>query len=77
MPESTMSGFSIVMTLLLGIRFLVKPVNAPRSLLDRAHAPGPYFLHRRLRRSGGLYLRLCRCGRRNDDAAGSDLCAGV
>ena len=43
MPESTMSGFSIVMTLLLGIRFLVKPVNAPRSLLDRLTPRGRIF----------------------------------
>ncbi len=36
MPDSAMSSFSILMTLVLGIRFLLCPVTAPRALFPHA-----------------------------------------
>ena len=63
----TMGTFSIFMTLLLGVKFIVKPVMTTKekpqskdSAIDSVRD-----CHR-------LYLRLCRCGRRHDDAAHSD-----
>lgn len=35
-PQNTMAGFSTVMTLLLGIKFIVKPVMAPKARLTDA-----------------------------------------
>lgn len=35
-PSNTMGGFSMVMTLLLGIKFIVKPVTQPKSRLTNA-----------------------------------------
>ena len=54
LPSTTMGGFSMVMTLLLGVKFY--PV------CDLRHADR-------------IYLRLCRSGRRTDDASDPDKCA--
>ncbi|MGN1202213.1 MAG: sulfite exporter TauE/SafE family protein, partial [Eubacterium sp.] len=35
-PSNTMGGFSVVMTFLLGIKFIVKPVTQPKSRLENA-----------------------------------------
>ena len=37
-PKTTMGNFSVFMTLLLGIKFIVKPVVAPKSRLEKATA---------------------------------------
>lgn len=37
-PSSTMGGFSMIMTLMLGIKFIVKPVMEPKSRLEKATA---------------------------------------
>ena len=37
-PKTTMGNFSVFMTLLLGIKFIVKPVVAPKSRLEEATA---------------------------------------
>lgn len=35
-PSTTMGGFSTIMTLMLGIKFIVKPVTEPKSRLENA-----------------------------------------
>lgn len=37
-PSTTMGGFSMVMTLMLGIKFIVKPITEPKSRLENATA---------------------------------------
>ncbi len=37
-PSNTMGGFSMVMTLMLGIKFIVKPITEPKSRLENATA---------------------------------------
>ena len=34
LPSTTMGGFSMVMTLLLGVKFIVKPVNAVNAMIN-------------------------------------------
>ena len=60
-PSATMGGFSVFITFLLGIKFIISPVmtgvceKTCDSVCD-------------LRSDDRLYLRIYRCGRRNDDA---------
>lgn len=76
-PNQTMGGFSTVMTLIMGIKFLVKPVMTTRE------AMGDVSPRKRATQSVNLwcrcwiYLRIYWSWRRNYDAAGIDLCAGI
>ena len=64
-PSTTMGGFSVFMTFLLGIKFIVKPVMTTKEAMlgvsKKKRAVQSVVC-------GMLYLRLCRSGRRNDDA---------
>ena len=68
-PNSTMGSFSVFMTFLLGVKFIVKPVMTTKNAME-AVAP-------KKRCDDRLYLRVYRCRRRHDDAVDPDQCAGV
>ena len=57
-PSATMGGFSVFMTFLLGIKFIIRPVMTTKEGNPVCN----------LRNVNRLYLRIYRCGRRNDDA---------
>ena len=63
-PNTTMGNFSVFMTLLLGIKFIVKRQEADHSVGD-------------LRFAGRIYLRFYRCRRRHDDAADLNRRVGI
>ena len=73
-PGTTMGGFSTFMTLLLGVKFIVRPVMTTKSAMN-AVSVQKRFAQSLLGR--GLYLRVHRRGRRHDDAAAFDLRAGL
>ena len=72
-PSRTMGSFSVFMTLLLGIKFIVRPVMTTKEAMQGVSAK------KRAVQSivCGLYLRFCRRWRRHDDAVDSDLRAGL
>lgn len=75
-PNATMGGFSVFMTLLLGIKFIVRPVMTTKE--SSAHkSRGRASRSPCLRQRGGLHLRLYRRWRRYDDASGAHLRAGL
>ena len=72
-PSHTMGSFSVFMTFLLGIKFIVKPVMTTKEAMTGFRQKArPAVCH--LRRDDRIYLRLCRCRRRYDDAADPDFC---
>ena len=76
-PNSTMGSFSVFMTFLLGVKFIVKPVMTTKNAME-AVDPQKRFVQSVI--CGGddrLYLRVYRCRRRHDDAVDPDQCAGV
>ena len=75
--NNTLGNFSVVMALVLGLRFLLFPLTSPRQQTQTA-APAPQGAERAGRRRGGWAdLRLFRRGRRHDDAHGTYHGAGV
>ena len=73
-PNSTMGGFSVVMTLLLGVKFIVRPVMTPKGGQKPPHKSRGV---RAVRRAHRLYLRLHRRWRRYDAAAHPHRRAGL
>ena len=76
-PSRTMGSFSVFMTLLLGIKFIVRPVMTTKEAMQGVSAKKTCGAVDRLRAADRLYLRLCRRWRRHDDAVDSDLRAGL
>ena len=75
-PSATMGNFSVFMTFLLGIKFIVRPVmttNVHAEVIP-TKACHPVGHKRYLYR---IYLWICRCWRRHDDASYPDFCAWV
>ena len=68
-PQTTMGNFSVFMTLLLGIKFIVKPVMAPKQRF--AQAKGDPFDNRRIRCR--VHMRFHRYRWRHDDAPCADV----
>ena len=66
-PSTTMGGFSVFMTFLLGVKFIVRPVMTTKEAMAGVKASRRAVYS--LRRAHRLYLRLHRRGRRHDDAA--------
>ena len=62
-PSVAMGNFSVFMTLLLGIKFIVRPV-----MTTKADMSASIDKVNHLRYYSRLHLRLHRCGRRYDDA---------
>ena len=70
-PGTAMGGFSTFMTLLLGIKFIVRPVMTTKAVWSIPIRKKDYAIHA-VRSDGRLYLRIHRSRRRYDDAADSD-----
>lgn len=76
-PNQTMGGFSSVMTLIMGIKFLVKPVMTTREAMGGCIAPKASNAVCDLWCRCWIYLRIYWSWRQNYDAVGIDLCAGI
>ena len=76
-PATTMGNFSVFMTMLLGIKFIVRPVMTTKEghgqCIQKEKNGTIHFLWNYHR----FHLRLYRCRRWNDDAADIDKCAGI
>lgn len=77
LPSATMGGFSTVMTLLLGIKFIVKPVMTTKEAMASVSAGKPGGTVRAVRDPDWPDLRVCRGRGRHDDAVDSNLGAGL
>lgn len=70
-PSRTMGNFSVFMTFILGVKFIVKPVMTTKESMEavapkkRAIPVGDLRMYHR------IYLRIRRCRRWNDDASDS------
>ena len=76
-PSTTMGNFSVFMTFLLGIKFIVRPVMTTKETMQGVSptkACHPVGNKRYLYR---IYLWICRCWRRHDDASYPDFCTWV
>ena len=71
-PSATMGGFSVFMTFLLGIKFIIRPVMTTKA---RCVGKKEGNSVRNLRNVNRFYLRIYRCRRWYDDAFNSDKCA--
>ena len=69
-PNGTMGGFSKGMTLLVGLKFIIRPIMTTKEV-QATENPAVHSL----RRVNWLYLRFCRCRRRYDAASGAYKCA--
>ena len=70
--NTAMGGFSVVMTLLLGIKFIIRPVMTTKDKYTyKGHSVSA------LRCDNWPYLRVYRRGRRHDDAPHSHQCFGL
>ena len=77
LPSATMGSFSVFMTFLLGIKFIVRPVMTTKETMQGVSAKKACRPVHCLRRDHRPDLRLCRRGRRHDDAPHPDQRAGL
>lgn len=68
LPSATMGSFSVIMTFLLGIKFIVRPVMTTKEAMEKSRRKACDTV-RYLRNDNRSHLRIRRCGRRHDDAA--------
>ena len=74
-PSATMGGFSVFMTFLLGVKFILRPVMTTKEAMQGVSAQKRAVGG--VRRAHRLHLRLYRRRRRHDDAAHPHQRAGV
>ena len=72
-PSTTMGNFSVFMTFLLGIKFIVRPVMTTKEAMTQISAKKTCHAVCHLWYSDRLYLWLYRCRRRHDDASDPDI----
>ncbi len=68
-PSATMGNFSVFMTFLLGIKFIVKPVMTTKESMERWMRRNVQCSRCSVRYADWIYLRLYRSRRRYDDAS--------
>ncbi len=68
-PSATMGNFSVFMTFLLGIKFIVRPVMTTKETMQRVSAQKACHPVGHKRYLYRIYLWICRCRRRHDDAS--------
>lgn len=76
-PSATMGSFSVVMTFLLGVKFILRPVMTTKEAMQSISAKKRAVQSVVCGRDRRLHLRLRRSRRRHDDAADPHLRAGV
>ena len=76
-PSATMGGFSVFMTFLLGVKFILRPVMTTKEAMEGVSPPEACGAVGGVRRAHWLYLRLYWSRRRHDDAAHPHQCAGL
>lgn len=77
MPAAAMGNFSVIMTFLLGVKFIVMPVMTTKESMDSVSPPQAGGAVSGVRGGYRLYLRLYGRRRRHDDAVDPHLGAGV
>lgn len=75
--SNTMGSFSVVMTMLLGVKFILKPVMTTKETMGTGQPAEALDAKRYLRQPDWFYLRLHWRRRWHDDAADSHLGAGA
>lgn len=76
-PSTTMGNFSVFMTFLLGIKFIVKPGHDNKRSHGKSIAEETCGAVVNLWCHDRIYLWIYRCRRRYDDAFDPDLCPGI
>lgn len=76
-PSATMGNFSVFMTFLLGIKFIVRPVMTTKETMQGVSAQKQCHPVGHKRYLYRIYLWICRCWRRHDDASYPDFCTWV
>lgn len=74
-PNGTMGGFSKGMTLLVGLKFMIRPIMTTEGSTGKQIRGTENPAVHSLRCVNWLYLRFCRCRRRYDAASGAYKCA--
>lgn len=72
-PSTTMGNFSVFMTFLLGIKFILRPVMTTKEAMAQVSAKKTCDSVCDLRSDDRLYLRIYRCRWRYDDASDPDI----
>ena len=67
LPSMAMGNFSVFMTFLLGIKFIVRPVMTTKEAMNQCEKKSSTVSH--LRYYDWVYLWICWCRRRTHDAA--------
>lgn len=76
-PSKTMGNFSVFMTFLLGIKFIVRPVMTTKESMESVSPKKTCDPVDHLWRFDRFYLWICRRRRRHDDASDPDICLGL
>ena len=76
-PSATMGNFSVFMTFLLGIKFIVRPVMTTKEAMQGVSAKKRAIQSLVCGMLIGFHLRFRRRRRRYDDAVDPDLCPGL
>lgn len=76
-PNTAMGGFSVFMTLLLGIKFIVRPLYGDKGEAGGKIRKAESDKLAAVRSDNRIYLRFYRGGRRNDASAYSDERSGL
>ena len=76
-PGNTMGSFSTFMTMLLGIKFIVKPVMTTKEKMMAVDKKNTNYPVHSLRCRNWSDLWICRCRRGNDDASYPYLCTWI
>ena len=76
-PSRTMGNFSVFMTFILGIKFIVKPVMTTKEVHGSGISEKTSDTVGDLWMYYWIYLRIYRCRRRYDDAPDPYICIGI
>lgn len=76
-PSQAMGSFSVFMTFLLGVKFIVRPVMTTKEDMSKASPAKRAVPKRAVRYPHRPDLRICWSRRRNDDAANFDKRPGL
>ena len=77
LPAATMGNFSVFMTLLLGIKFIVKPVMTTKEAIQGVSAKKRAISVYDLWDCDRADLWICRCRRWNDDVTDPYQCVRI
>ena len=74
-PSTTMGGFSVFMTFILGIKFIVKPVMTTKEAMENVSAKKACHPVSYMWRFNWIYMWFHRCRRWHDDVTYTNICS--